>query len=142
MTTPHNRRLKIINFTLDGTEYSSQIQSWTVSPGIKDGNREYTFSSLGEGNNSFVEDTDGEPTLDIKFVSDWTAAGLSDYLWQNNAVVVDFVIDHHPDIAGEHVRVSGQVKLKAPDMGGDARATETQEVSMPIIGAIPAYERV
>jgi hypothetical protein len=139
---PHYRRLKIISFTLGGVEYSTQVTSWKVSAGIKTGDRIYTFSSAGEGHNVVIEETDGEPTLDIKFLSDWTAGGVSDYLWNNNMVTVEFTLDHHPDIAGEHVQFSGQVQLQAPDTGDDARASEEQEVNLPILGAIPVYERM
>lgn len=142
MTAIKQRRLKIISFTLNGTEYSAQITSWKVSAGIKTGNRVYTFNVAGEGQNSFVEETDGEPSLDIKFLADWTVGGISDFLWTNNMTVVPFVIDHHPDIVGEHGRLSGTVQLQAPDTGGDARATEEQEVTLPIIGAIPTYVHV
>lgn len=141
MTTPHNRRLKIINFTLDGTEYSAQITSWNLDPGISTGDRVYTFSSEGEGHNSFIEETDGSPTLEFKFVSDWTTSGLSTYLWANNMTTVDFVLDHHPDIVGEHKRWSGQVQLQAPPVGGDARVTETQDITLPIIGT-PQFEEI
>lgn len=138
---PHYRRLKIISFTLGGVEYSTQVTSWKVSAGIKTGDRIYTFSSAGEGHNVVIEETDGEPTLDIKFLSDWTSGGISDYLWNNNMVTAAFTLDHHPDIVGEHVQFSGQVQLQAPDTGDDARASEEQEVNLPILGAIPIYER-
>lgn len=142
MTAIKQRRLKIISFTLNGTEYSAQITSWKVSAGIKTGNRVYTFNVTGEGTNSFVEETDGEPSLDIKFLADWTVGGLSDYLWVNNMAVVPFVISNHPDITGEKSTLSGTVQLQAPDAGGDARSTEEQEVTLPIIGAIPTYTHV
>lgn len=139
---PHQRRLKIISFTLAGVEYSTQITSWKVSAGEKVGDRVYTFSSAGEGHNMFIEDTDGEPTLDLKFASDWTSGGVSDYLWSNNLANVAFTIDHHPDIVGEHVQFSGQVKIQLPDVGDDARVTELQEVNLPILGAVPTYTRI
>jgi hypothetical protein len=139
---PHYRRLKIISFTLDGVEYSTQITSWKLSAGIKTGDRTYTFSSSGEGHNVVIAETDGEPTLDIKFLSDWSADGISSYLWANNMTTVDFTLDHHPDIVGEHVQFSGQVQLQAPDTGDDARADEIQEITLPILGSIPEYARV
>lgn len=139
--TIHQRRLKIINFTLGGVAYDCQITSWTLSYGIKTGDRIYTYCAAGEGQNSFIEETDGEPTLNLKFLADWTAGGMSDYLVTNNMVTAAFVLDHHPDITGEHVRLSGSVQLQAPDVGGDARDTETEEVTLPIIGT-PVYARI
>jgi hypothetical protein len=136
------RRLKIITFTIGGTSFDAQITSWQVQPGIKTGDRVYTFNSAGEGQNSFVEETDGEPTLNLKFLADWTSGGISDYLTANSMATAAFVLDHHPDIVGEHVRWTGTVQLQAPDSGGDARATEMQEVTLPILGAAPVYTRV
>lgn len=135
------RRLKIITFSLGATEFSAQITSWSLDPGIKTGDRVYTFNAEGEGHNSFIEETDGEPTLDVKFLSDWTVGGLSDFLWTNNMSDADFILDHHPDITGEHVRWSGSLQIQAPPSGGDARTTESQEITFPIIGT-PTYERV
>lgn len=137
----HQNRLKIIQFVLGGTAFDCQVSSWTLSAGIKTGDREYTFCSAGEGNNSFIEGTDGEPTLELKFFSDWRSAGISDYLWVNNMATVAFTLDHHPDITGEHVQWSGFVQLQAPDAGGDARATETQDITLPIVGT-PTYTRI
>lgn len=140
--TIHQRRLKIITFTLGGMEFSCQVQSWTMSAGIKTGDRQYTYCSDGEGSNSFIEETDGEPSLKLKFFSDWRSEGISDYLWANNMTTVAFVLDHHPDIAGEHVQWSGTLQLQAPDVGDEARKTEMQEVELPIIGPEPTYERI
>lgn len=144
MTAPDQpvyQRLKIISFTLGGVEYSAQITSWKLSAGIKTGDRVYTYSIRGEGHNVVIEETDGEPTLEIKFLSDWNSGGLSDFLWTNNMETVDFTLDHHPDIPGEHVQFSGQLQLQAPDTGDDARASEIQDVTLPILGAIPEYTR-
>ncbi len=142
MALPHQRRLKIITFTIGGTSFDAQVTSWTVTAGIKTGNRVYTFSSAGEGQNSFIEETDGEPALSLKFVADWTAGGINDYLWQNSMTTAAFVLDHHPDIVGEHVRLAGTVQLQAPDAGGDARTTEMGSCTLPILGAVPTYTRI
>lgn len=139
---PHLRRIKTISFILDGVEYSTQITSWKVSTGDKVGDRVYTQSIAGEGHNSTIEETDGTPTLDITFGADFRAAGISDKLWQHHNEIVEYSLDHHPDIPEEHIQFSGLVQLKAPDVGDDSRKTEIQETNMPIIGPIPAYERV
>lgn len=138
-TTPHQRRLKIITFTIGGTDYSAQVTSWTLDPGIKTGNRIYTFNMNGEGTNDFIEETDGQPTLMLKFLSDWTTSGLSTYLASNSMTVATFALDHHPDIVGEHVRWTGSVQLQAPPNGGDSRVTEIQSITMPILGAVPTF---
>jgi hypothetical protein len=138
----HQRRLKIVNFTLNGVAYDCQVTSWKLSYGIKTGTRIYTYCAAGEGNNDFIEETDGEPSLELKHISDWTSGGISDFLINNSMTVATFQLDHHPDIVGEHVRWSGSVQIQAPDIGGDARVTEIGDVTMPIIGAVPTYARM
>jgi hypothetical protein len=139
---PHYRRVKTISFMMNSVEYSTQISDWKVSAGIKTGNRIYTQSVAGEGHNSLIEETDGVPVLTLTFLADWTAGGISDYLWQHNMTVVTYTLDHHPDIVGEHIQFSGTVQLQAPDTGAIARTSESQTVNLPIIGAIPTYARI
>lgn len=136
-----HRRLKIIQFTIDGTSYECQLNSWTLDPGTDDGDRQFTFCPDGQ----FVEETDDEPTLELKFFSDWRSAGISDFLWSHANEEADFVLDHHPDIPGEHVRWTGTLLVKPAPVGGDARDTETTEVTLQIVGTLGdglTYERV
>lgn len=139
---PHNRRLKILNLNIDGNPFDCQLQSWTYDPGIDDGDVQYTYCSDPDGDNSFIEETDPEPTLELHFFSDWRSAGISDYLWQHNGETLDFTIDHHPDIPGEHVRLSGKVVIKPGPVGGDARDTEMTEVTLQCVPSAQVYERV
>lgn len=139
----HQRRLKVINFTIGAIAFECQLQTWTMNPGVQDGDRRYTYCSSGA--NSFVEETDDEPTLELTFFSDWRSNGISDFLWSNANTEAAFVLDHHPDIVGEHVRWSGTVLLKPPPVGGDARTTEVSEVTLQIVGTLGdglVYERV
>lgn len=139
--TVHQRRLKIVTFTIAAVDFSCQLKSWTLTAGIKTGSRVYTYCSAGEGQNVFIEETDGEPALTLKFLSDFTSGGISDYLWANNMTTAAFQLDHHIDIVGEHVRWSGSVQIQAPDVGGDARTTEESDCALPIIGT-PVYARI
>lgn len=140
----HQRRLKLIQFEIDGEQFDCQIQSWKLDPAQKDGDVQYTFCSSdpsGDGG-SFVEEKDPEPTLDITAFSDWRSAGFSDFLWAHRGETVGFVLDHHPNIPGEHVRWSGQIYIKPGPVGGDARDTEQTEVTLQIIPTSLTYERV
>lgn len=131
----HQRRLKSVTFTANAVDFECQLTSWNLDPGIKDGDRVYTFCTDAT-NNVFIEETDDEPSLDLKFVADWRLAGISDFLWANNGQTLPFVLDHHPDIVGEHVRFAGQVFIKAAPVGGDARVTEMTEVTLQIVGSL------
>jgi hypothetical protein len=137
----HQRRLKLINFTLDTASFECQVQSWNIDPGIEDGERQYTYCPDGQ----FVEETDGAPTLQLRFFADWRSDGISDFLWSNPNKEASFTLDHHPDIVGEHVRWTGKVLLKPPPTGGDVRTTESHELTLAIIGTLGNgldYERV
>lgn len=135
--TAHNRRLKVITFELDSVEYQAQITSWKMNNNSEDGEKVYTFATDGE----FREESDDDYSLDLKFVSDWTADGISTYLQENDKEDAEFVLDHHPDITGEHVRWSGTLRVKAPSVGGDVRTTEMTEITLQCIGK-PEFERV
>ncbi|PWW50264.1 hypothetical protein [Actinokineospora spheciospongiae] len=127
--TVHQRRIKMIQFTLESVAYECQVQSWKLDPGIEDGERQYTQCPDG----TFIEETDDDPSLELKFFSDFRSAGIDSYLWANRGRVVDFQLDHHPEITGEHVRWSGTLIVKPGPAGGEARATETTEVTMQIV---------
>lgn len=133
----HHRRLKLINFQLGTDSFECQVNTWNLDPGIDDGDRQFTFCPDGE----FIEDTEPEATLELKFFSDWRSGGISDFLWSHNGEEADFVLDHHPDIPGEHVRWTGKVLIKPGPVGGDPRTTEVTEVTLQCVG-LPVYERV
>jgi hypothetical protein len=132
----HQRRLKLIEFTVDGISFECQVQSWTLDPGFEDGDRLYSYCPDGVS----VEETDPDPTLELKFYSDWRSNGISDFLWQHAGETVDFVLDHHPDVPAEHVTWTGQVYLKPGPAGGDVRTTEMTEVTLQCVD-IPVYTR-
>lgn len=126
----HQRRLKVIEFSLDlgdsPIQFECQLSQWELNSGEQDGDRRFTFCPDGE----FEEDTDPEPTLSLTFFADWRAEGISDFLWLNRGQTATANIVHHPDTTDETVQFEGQVRLKAPPVGGEARATEEQEVEL------------
>lgn len=133
--TVHHRRLKLIELEIDGTTYECQVSSWTIENNTDDGERHFTFCPDGE----FREDADPDYALALTFFSDWRKpTGLSHYLWEHDQQWVNFRLDHHPDIPDEHVAWSGQVRLKAPNVGGDVRTEEITEITLPIRGK-PTY---
>lgn len=133
----HQRRLKEITFDVGGVNFECQVSSWTLTNNTQEGETQYTYCPDG----SFVEDTDPQWVLDLRFYSDWRSDGISDYLWNHAGETVSFVLDHHPDIAGEHVRWTGNVKIRQPSVGGDVRTTEVTQVTLSVVGE-PTYERV
>ena len=137
MTATHNRKLKLINFAIDSVSFECQVQTWNLANNTEDGEKFYAFCPDGE----FREDAEPDYALELTFYADWRSDGISDFLTAHDQETVDFTLDHHPDIPEEHVRWTGQVKLKAPNVGGDARTTEMTEATLQVIG-MPEYTRV
>lgn len=141
---PFSRKLKVIVFTLAGNPFDCQLQDWKMNNNTPDGERFYTYCSatapFGAGG-EFREDAEPDWSLDLKFFSNWRLMGISDYLTQNDGARVAFQLDHHPDIVGEYVRWTGELKIKAPPVGGEARTSEKTEVTLPIFGK-PVYTRI
>jgi hypothetical protein len=136
-----NRKLKFVTFTLSGTAFQCQLSDWTLENNSDDGDKRYTYCGPPESDGEFREETEPDFALTLKFFSDWRAGGISDFLWLNDDTDALFVLDHHPDIVGEHVRWSGTVRIKAPNVGGEARTTEVTECTLQIIG-MPTYARI
>lgn len=134
--TLHNRKLKVITFDLGGTEFQCQLSTWQMVNNTPNGEKLYTYCPDGEAE----EETDADWQLELTFFSDWRSGGISDYLTLNDGQVVAFQLDHHEQIIGEHVRWNGQVTLKAPNVGGDVRTTETTQTTLRCLGK-PVYSR-
>jgi hypothetical protein len=137
----HNRKIKLIEFGLgdglDEIEFQCQVQSWTLTNNTDDGEQMYAQCPDG----AFREETDPDWALEVTFYADWRSDGISDYLWAHNGETVPFRVDHHPDISAEHVQFTGEVMIKAPNVGGEARATEMTETTLSLVGE-PTYTRV
>lgn len=137
MAPPHNRRHKQIEFEIGvGNRFECQISNWTLDPGEQDGDYMFTLCPDGE----FTEETDPQATLAITYFADWRSGGLSDYLWANRGTVAAVRIRQHPQLVGETVQFAGSLRLKAPPTGGEARSTETQEVTFQVTAV--TYARI
>lgn len=135
--TFHNRKIKVIELDVGGTTFECQISNFEVQNNTPDGTKIYTMCPDGED----IEEVDADYALSLTFFADWRLNGISDFLQSQDGEDAAFVLDHHPDIVGEHVRWSGTLRIKAPNVGGDVKATETQTVVLQIIGK-PTYARV
>lgn len=137
MVAVHTRRLKIVTFTLAGVAYECQLNAWSMINNTVDGTKTFTYCPDSE----FRTETDNDWSLQLKFYADWRAGGISDYLMNNSRAVAAFVLDHMPDIVGEHVRWSGNCVIKAPSVGGDIRTLEETSVTLLVLG-LPTYARI
>ena len=135
-----SRKLKVITLTLSGVQYQMQLSHWVMKNNTANGTKYYVFSGPAD---DFIEDGEPDYELELKFFADWRTNGISDYLTQNDLQPVGFQLDHYaayPDMVNEHARWAGNLKIKAPDAGGDVRTTELTDITLPVIGK-PAYTR-
>ena len=146
----HNRRLKFLQISVgeldspdeaDERSFGCQVESWQIVNNTPDGDKRFSFcfdpDQTDEQNaldGEFREEAEPDYTLTATLFSDWRSQGISTYAWQHDGETVNFRIDHHPNIAGEYVAFEGRLKIKAPNVGGDARTTEMSEISWVIIG--------
>ena len=135
--SPNIKRLKYITLTIGTVSVECQLNSWTLDPGTQDGDRLYTYCPDGVA----VAETDDEPTLQLKLYADWRAEGFSSFLWSNPKTVAAFTLDHHPEVATEHVRWTGNVLIQPAPVGGDVRDNEETEITLMVIGE-PVFARV
>jgi hypothetical protein len=134
--TAVNRKLNVLTFTLGGIQFQKQLTSVIVGNNTDDPTITYTFAPDGQ----FAEEADDSYDLQIAGVADWTAGGLSDYLWSHKGESITCQIDQLVGYAGEQVRWTGTVYVKAPAALGEVRTTERFETTMSWVGA-PVYSR-
>jgi hypothetical protein len=133
----HNRKLADLVLDLGGNEFQIQCRKAEIVNNTDDGEFFPTFDSTDGG---FVEAADAAFALDLEFYADWRSAGVSDWLWDNDGSTVPFQVTHHPDIPAETVIFTGEVLIKAPNVGGEVRTTEVTAVTL-ICNGKPAKTR-
>lgn len=136
----HKRKIKLVEFSL-GTDpsdvaFECQLNTWALNNNTEDGEKIYTLCPTGEDE----EETDPDYSIDLTFFADWRSDGISDFLWKHDGQTMALRLEHHPDIPAEHVIWTGNVKIKAPTVGGEARETEMTETTLNFIGK-PTYVR-
>lgn len=134
----HARRLKTLlltlgNESLDQISAECQLTSWNLANNSPEGEKLFTYCTDPDGQ-EYREEPDPDYALEVTFLADWRETGISTFLWRHNGELVDFLIDHHPDIAEEHVQWSGKLYLRAPNVGGEVRTTEQTTVTLAIEG--------
>lgn len=148
--TVHNRRLKFLQISVgeldspdeaDEIAFGCQVEAWQIVNNTPDGDKRFGFcydpdqtDAENALDGEFREEAEPDYTLTATLFADWRSIGISTYATQHDGETVNFRIDHHPNIAGEHVAFTGRLKIKAPTVGGDSRTTEMSEISWVIIG--------
>jgi hypothetical protein len=129
--TVQKKKMKVVTFVIDSIDISCQIDDFSIDPGVQDGDRKYTY--CGE---AYIDETDNEPTLELKGLADHQVDGFTDILWEHQNEVVPFTVDLHEDDAAWHVQFSGNVLIKPPPVGGPTRENERTEVTLQVVGDV------
>lgn len=124
-----SRKLKLVNLTLDGLSFEHQLRQITLANNTEDGEKLWTADGT-----DLREETDPDYALELTFLADWRADGISQWLWDNDGQPVPWSAELHPDISAERVLFSGNVLVKAPSVGGEIRTTEQTEVTLQVQG--------
>lgn len=110
-------------------DFSARVKSVTVKPEVHDegGTR------LLNGDETFEADaTFG--SLTAEFFQDYVLNGLVAWTWTNANKVVPFTFIPHN--SGQ-VKVTGKVKVKPVELGGEVKKTNTTTLTFPIVEALP-----
>ncbi|MGL5911660.1 MAG: hypothetical protein ACRCZP_16790 [Phycicoccus sp.] len=126
----HNRRLKVIEFDLDGANHECQIKSWKILNRTPDPAKGYTFCPDGE----YADIGDDDYALELTFLADWRLTGISEVLWSADGETVPWTLDHHPGVVGEHQRFTGTCLIRRPDVGGERGETEMTQITLMCFG--------
>lgn len=132
----NNKRLSraVLTFTTPTlADFSCQITNVTVTNNTPDGDRVFTLCADGTG--EFRQTVDPAWQVDLTWVSDWTTSGLNRYLATNDGATVQMVIHLDNSDASYGRTWTGNVVLKQPSDGGDARALEMSKATWNFIGA-------
>jgi hypothetical protein len=134
----HTTTLKYVSFDLDGNEFRAQLRTWNLNNNSDSPDKIYTYGADGQNEDSEEEVPDWE--LAMEFYADYrTPTGLNHWLWTNKGNTVDYTIHHNLGVTGEDPTFSGQVKIKAPSVGGEVRTKEVTSLTLAVVGE-PDYE--
>jgi len=134
MAPPFVKKLKEVTLTVAGNSWQCQTESVTLENNTDDPEQAFTLCADG----TYYEEPDPSYSLNFTALADWRANGLSRWLTQNDGTTATFVYVLHPDDVASTVHWTGSVRIKAPNAGGDGRATEKQEIALAVLGK-PAF---
>jgi hypothetical protein len=110
--------------TLGGTETICQITNATLSGS---NTRQDILTACGTTSRYINERFD----FRVRFAQDWTAGGISAFLWDHYNQEVGFVFSPDPDGTP---KMSGTLVCPRPSMGGDAGQPMVDDLTAPVVG--------
>ncbi len=124
------RRFKtaIVTFTSPVlADFSCQLMAIQPTNNTPDGDKFYTYCADGTGEGR--EEVDQDWAITLRGKMDWAAAGLNRYLATNDGETVELVVNFDNGVTGFDRTWTGDVVIKMPGDGGDARSPEEFEVT-------------
>lgn len=110
--------------TLGGAEQICQIQNATL---VASNTRQDIVTACGTTTRYVNERFD----LRLRFVQDWTAGGISTYLWDHYNTDTAFVFSPSADSTP---KMSGTLTCPRPSFGGDAQQPLTDDLTAAVKG--------
>lgn len=128
-----SRRIKQITLTVGGVSYECQITGYEVQNNTPESEEVRTLCPDG----IVYDDQDEQWSLNLKGLHDWAAGGISRAVLAANNTTVAFVLVHLKDVPAEDVQISGNVRIKAGNIGGDRGARDEFDWTWPIVNFDP-----
>lgn len=110
----------------DVNEFSAQVTAATVEPSVDTEDDVPVLSGEvlpGEDEETFVLTGSG--------LQDITATGFTTWTWENAGTVVPFIYIPHSETARQ---ISGEIKVRRTNIGGEVKARATADFEFPIVG--------
>ena len=110
--------------TFGASDYICQVQSCIQ---VSSNTRQDIVTACGTTSRFINEQFE----LRVRFLQDWTSAGVSKYLWDNYNTNVAFTFSTDPD---DTPMMSGTLTIPRPSFGGEAQQVLVDDLTFPIVG--------
>lgn len=138
-----NRYLELIlgSAPQDEVDHACQLKTYKLNNNTPDGEVGYTFCSDPDDPDAGEYREDAEPSWSLAgtVLADWLLAGLSRWSHQHDGEWVRFKLHINQNDARRHVWWTGELKVKAVSVGGDARTDQTSDFEWQIKGKPSFY---
>lgn len=121
-----------VTMTGAATDWAGQLMAITPTNNTPDGDTFYTFGAGSAGVGRETVEPDWSVVLSGK--ADWSATGISRYMHDNDGATVTLTITFDTGVTGWTRRWVGDVVMKEPTDGGEARTGEAFETTLQYYG--------
>lgn len=110
--------------TFGGSDYICQVEACTL---VASNTRQDIVTACGTTSRFINEQFE----LRVRFLQDWTSAGVSKYLWDHYNTDVAFTFSTDPD---DTPLMSGTLTIPRPSFGGETQQPLRDDQTFPVVG--------